>query len=159
MRERGFTLIEMVISMIIIAIVCAVALPNLDNFFSPSADAARETVLGALRQAKNQAFTHRRLVCLTASGSSITAVQASANPAVSCGSTAVLGPDGKPNFLSDISGVTVSASPASILYFQPDGTLTSNLAGSTQSNYVLTITVGSQSPTVVGVSGASATPQ
>jgi hypothetical protein len=71
----------------------------------------------------------------------------------------VPGPDGKPNFLSEITGVSISSVPSSTLYFQPDGTLTSDLAGASQSNYVLTITVGAQPTTVVNVSGASATPQ
>ncbi len=157
--QRGFTLIEMVISLIIIAVISAVIMPNLDHFFSPSADASREAVLGALRQAKNHAYSHRRLVCVTASGSSITMLQASTNPAASCGGTSLKGPDGSSNFLNDMTGVVISSTPSSTLYFQPDGTLSSDAAGSSISNYVLTVTTGTQTSVTVTISGASASPQ
>jgi MSHA pilin protein MshC len=157
--SRGFTLIEMVVAMVIMAIISAVALPNLSNFFSPSVDSARETVLAALRQAKSRAYSHRRLVCLTASGTSVNMLQVGTNPATSCAGGSVPGPDGSSNFLSAVPGASVSSSPLSVLYFQPDGRLTSDAAGLTTSNYVLTITVGTQGSTTINVNGASASAQ
>lgn len=157
--SRGFTLIEMVMVILIMAILSAVAMPAISTFFAPSLDASRQTVLAALRQARGTSYAHRRLVCVTVVSASLVEVQASANPSASCAGTSLLSPAGQSNFLQGIKNLTLSSSPQAILYFQPDGRVTSDVIGATPSDYTLTMTIAGQGSAAVTLSGASGSAQ
>jgi hypothetical protein len=88
-------------------------------------------VLSTVRYAQKSAVAHRRVVCATVSATSITLTIATVSPAVSCDAS-LKGMDGSAVFASTgNSGAGTSVSPAGVLYFQPDGRVTTNLAGST----------------------------
>lgn len=147
---------ELVVAMLIVGILAVVAMPKLELMMAPSGDAARETVLAALRQARTQAYAHRRLVCASASGSSLTVVQATSFPATACTGTAVLSPSGQANFLAGTVGAAISASPSATLHFQPNGTVTTDAAGANLANFTLSISAAGQAPVTVNVAGQGA---
>ena len=139
--ERGFTLPELVAVLVIVGVLAVVALPKFDAGLSLRSDAWRDEVVAALRTARQTAVSHRRLVCASVAGSSVTLSIAPANPATACGA-ALPGPGG-----------TAAVSPAGVLYFQPSGRVTSDGAGSTTSDRSIAISGTGDPITVVGETG------
>lgn len=70
-RPAGFTLIEMVMLMLIIGILAVVAMPRFDSG-GYQALSFHDRVVGALRHAQKTATSHRRLVCVGFTASSVT---------------------------------------------------------------------------------------
>jgi type IV pilus assembly protein PilE len=56
MRQRGFTLIELVITMVVIAILAAIAVPSYNGYVSRSRAAEATGTLGSLRLRMEQAY-------------------------------------------------------------------------------------------------------
>lgn len=137
-RQAGFTLNELVIVMVIGAILAAFAIPKFDAALSLRDDAWHDSLVSALRVAQKTAVSHRRLVCVTVANTSVTLNVASANPASTCDS-ALMGPSGTSTFATaSNSQTTTGVSPAGVIYFQPDGRVTSDGAGATSSSRILT---------------------
>lgn len=130
-RQRGFTLVEMVIVMVLLGILAVVALPRLSG-----GDVFREAgfhaeVVAALRYAQKTAVSHRRLVCAQLTSTSVTLQIAASNPAGACGTTLLRAPNGADAFASTGStslALSAGTLPAT-LFFQPDGRITSDAAG------------------------------
>lgn len=140
-RQRGFTAVELVAVLILIGILAAVALPRLGVVDAFRSEGWREQVVAGLRLAQATAGGHRRLVCAQFSGSSLSLTMATANPASAC--TAPLpGPDGSASYgtTAPSLGTSVGVTPAAVLYFQPNGQVTSDGAGSTVSSFTITAT-------------------
>lgn len=113
-RKNGFTLVELVGTMIIIAILAVVALPR---FFQRSAFESRafyDQTLAVLRYAQKTAIAQRRLVCVTYSGvnvapATVTLTIAQNFGAVAC-DTDLAGPNGaSPYTITARDGVSFSA--------------------------------------------------
>lgn len=137
-QQAGFTLNELVIVMVIGAILAAFAIPKFNAALSLRDDAWRDSLVSALRIAQKTAVSHRRLVCATVSNTSVTLNVASANPATACDS-ALLGPNGTATFATaSDSQTTTGVSPAGVIFFQPDGRVTSDGAGVTSSSRTIT---------------------
>ncbi|MED5620372.1 pilus assembly FimT family protein [Ideonella sp. BN130291] len=136
--------------MILVAVLAAVAMPKFDAALGLRSDAWRDEVVSALRHAHQTAVSHRRLVCAVVGSTSVTLTIAANNPATTCGSS-LPGPDGGSAYTTSTGGTTASLSPAGTLYFQPNGRVTSDGAGSTASDR--SITIGSTSIVVVGETG------
>ena len=106
-RCRGFTTIELVAVIVLMGVLAVVALPRMEGALAQRSDHWRDQVLAALRHAQATAQSHRRLVC----------------------ATALPGADGQAAHASDRRHIATQVSPAGMLYFQPDGRITSDGAG------------------------------
>lgn len=150
-RAAGFTLVELIMVLVMLGVLAAVAVPRMaTNEFR--AIEFRDKAISALRYAQKTATSHRRLVCVTFTDSTVTLTIALANPAVACGDPLVL-PDGNSNIVQ--SGDTANAvfNPVpSALFFQPDGRGTSDAAGTTVVSVNLAI-AGQTAINVVGATG------
>ena len=129
-HARGFTAVELITVLVLVGVLAVVAMPRLDAGLALRSAAWRDQVQAAMMHAHSLAQGHRRLVCLSLATGEARLAIASNNPASSC-STALTGPDGDTRWASDRHGFALTQSPAGTLYFQPDGRVTSDGAGST----------------------------
>ena len=150
MASRGFTMLELVIVVLLLAVLSAVALPRLGGALAVRGPAWREQVQAALRQAHSVAQGHRRLVCVAIASQAVTLTIANANPASSCNSP-LAGGDGDSRWAWDSNAPATTGTPAT-LYFQPDGRVTSDGAGTTVVNASISIG-GEATVTLVGETG------
>lgn len=72
MRARGFTLIELIATLILIGILAVVALPRMDMLRGWNEVGYRDRVKGALEYARKSAVAQRRQVRVTIAGSALT---------------------------------------------------------------------------------------
>jgi MSHA pilin protein MshC len=128
-RRQGFTMIELVVVMVILGALAVVALPRLSAALGMRGEAYRDELLSTLRLAASTAQSHRRLVCAQFDTNGHLALRmARSNPASQC-SDDWPGPDGTATWVSAPQGVTLSAVPSAVLYFQPAGTVSSTANG------------------------------
>ena len=96
-RSAGFTLVELIMTMIIIGILAAVAIPR---FFDTDVFKARgfaDEVQATLRYAQKVAIAQHRNVCVEMTASDITLKIASASGAASVCNTNLVSPAGQPS--------------------------------------------------------------
>jgi MSHA pilin protein MshC len=155
-KHGGFTLVELITVMVVLGILSAIALPRMmDNRAFVSA-VFRADVVSALRYAQKSAVGHRRLVCATLTGTTVTLSIAKNNPDTSCAIGAVLSSPDEAPYQSKDGSVQASASPVlpfGILYFQPLGTITSDGAGATLYSGSIAITRQSTPISIQGATG------
>lgn len=152
--EAGFTVVELIVVLVLIGVLAVVALPRLSATDAVRDDGWREQVLAGLRLAQASAVGHRRLVCARFSGTVLELQLATVNPASTC-SVVLPGPDGSASFgggSGTSGGGTVSVSPAPTLYFQPNGQVSQDGAGSQVTSFSIS-TTGVPVITVFGASG------
>jgi len=142
--QRGFTMNELIMVLVIGGVLAAFAVPKLVSFMGVRDDAWRDALSGSMRVAHKFAVGHRRLVCVSVANTTVSLRIASANPATAC-DTDLLGPNGSTTFAAASNSqatVVVSAggSPAGVLYFQPDGRVTTDGAGTNAVDWTLTPT-------------------
>jgi MSHA pilin protein MshC len=151
--QRGFTLVELVVVMVLLGIMAIVALPRLSGSDAFSEAGFHSEVVSALRYAQKTAVSHRRLVCAQLTSTTVTLQIAASNPANACGATLLPAPNGAAAFASTSRtslALTAGSLPAT-LFFQPDGRITTNVAGS--SLWTAGITVPDQP--VITIAGAT----
>ena len=109
-KQRGFTLVELIMTMVIIGILAAVAAPR---FFGVDVFKSRgfaDQVQATLRYAQKEAIAQHRNVCeaMTATTMSLTIANTS-GAAISCGPNLALPTGG--NSVGAPTGITLSVSP------------------------------------------------
>jgi MSHA pilin protein MshC len=149
-RTTGFTLPELLGVIVLTSVLAVFAMPSLDGVFGFRDEAWRGELIAALRNARQTAVAHRRLVCVSIATGGVSLRIAAANPASDC-SNPLVGPDGQTTYATG-SGTATSLSPAGTLYFQPSGRATVDAAGSTTSAWQITIT-GQNAITLLGETG------
>lgn len=130
-RAGGFTMVELVIVIILIGILSVVVMPRMDTQ-SFRALEFRDQTVAALRYAQKTATSHRRLVCVAFTASSVTLTIALTNPSATCSTNLTL-PGSNNNVVQSTDPANALFSPVPTgVNFQPDGTgsdRTLNIAG------------------------------
>ena len=138
LKHRGFTMVELIVVMVIMGVLAAIGIPKIlgNNFVSPMA--LRDQILTAMRYAQKTAVSHRRLVCATQPNvSSVTFSIAAAPGALSCGTALANNID---ITVAGATPITYTDNFDTSLFFQPDGTITADAAGTTPKSGVINIT-------------------
>lgn len=149
-RITGFTLPELLGVIVITSVLAVFAMPSLDGVFGFRDEAWRSELIAALRNARQTAVAHRRLVCVGIGTSGVRLQIAAANPATAC-THPLVGPDGQTPYATG-SGTATALHPAGPLYFQPSGRATTDAAGTSSSTWQIGIT-GQTPITLLGETG------
>jgi Tfp pilus assembly protein FimT len=144
-RASGFTTIELVTVIVLLGILSVVALPRLNNA-DERALVFRDQTEAALRYAQKTAVSHRRVVCVTFSASTVTLqIATSSTPTtapagnVMCDGTLLLpGQNGNVVTSGDTTNATFTSVPTAFR-FTPDGLAYSQAQPNTQLSQTLIV--------------------
>jgi MSHA pilin protein MshC len=151
-RAQGFSMVELIVVMVLIGIVAAVGVPKLMSDNSTAASAFGNQVVSALRYATKSAVAHRRLVCATVAASEVK-LQIASNPDATACNVALPALSSDPYSTSD-SDIRAGGLLGT-LYFQPDGTITSDGAGDAAVRGNITITAQGKVLRTIKVEGST----
>jgi MSHA pilin protein MshC len=103
-RSTGFTLVELIVTLLVVAILAAAALPRLLSIQTFDNRGFLDETIAALRYAQKAAIASRRNVCLSFSLNSLTLNVASAAGSTAACDTALVSPMGDASFQIPRSG-------------------------------------------------------
>jgi MSHA pilin protein MshC len=104
-RERGFTLIELIMVIVILGVLAAFAGPRMFDTSDFTARGFHDETLGLLRYAQKTAVAQRRTVCVTLNATGVTLNIFSANPETgTCAAAPTLNPPNPPRGGTGLSG-------------------------------------------------------
>lgn len=148
-------MVELIAIVLVLGILAVVVAPRLDSALALGGSAWRDQVVAALKTARSLAQGHRRLVCATVATGTVSLAIAATNPPTSpangCGSP-LAGADGSSAWARDSGSHATTQSPAGTLYFQPDGRITSDGAGTSTVSTSIAI-AGETAITLNGITG------
>jgi MSHA pilin protein MshC len=150
-RARGFTMVELIAVMILIGVLAAFALPRLVDRNGSATLVFGDQVASSLRLAQKSATARRRVVCAQVAADAVVLRLAAAPGSAACG--AVLAGVADDDYRSSSTGVTVG--PVGTLYFQPDGTVTSDAAAATFAQVDLAVRADGQLVRTIRVVGST----
>lgn len=116
---RGFTLIELIVTMTIVGILAVTVIPRWSGSSEFNERAFRDRVVAALRYAQKSAIATRRTTCaiFAASPASVSFRISGSNGAADCSvGGALVGMEGNALVVTAGSGVSFSALPAAIVF-------------------------------------------
>ena len=117
--ENGFTLIELVATIVIVGILAAVVFPKWGGNSGFDERGFRDRVVAGLRYAQKSAIAARRTVCASFSSppASLAFRISSTNGAANCtNGAALIGPDGNAMVVTASGGVSFAALPADVIF-------------------------------------------
>lgn len=124
-RRGGFTIVELVVVMIIIAALAAIGIPRLTGDKSAEAAVFGDQVVSGLRRAQKIAMGHRRVVSATV-GPKAVVLRVNGN---NNGWIALNGVGDDDYATSDSALTLTTGNLPATLYFQPDGRITTDARG------------------------------
>ncbi|WP_301100813.1 type II secretion system protein [Propionivibrio sp.] len=120
-QSDGFTLVELVTVLAILGVLAVVVIPRTSGLSDYRALEFHDNALAALRHGQKSATSHRRLVCVAFTTTSVTLTIARVNPAAVCSDPLLLpGSDSNSVLSNDVANALFDALPADF-NFQPDG--------------------------------------
>lgn len=122
--SRGFTLTELIVTIVVAGILAAVVLPRFSGSTGFEERGLRDETLAALRYAQKSAVAARRLVCVSFTGNSVSARIAATFAAANCTTGSDLpapGDSGALRVSGARSGAAFSAWPVAGLTFNAFG--------------------------------------
>ena len=120
-RSAGFTMVELITIMIIVGILAAVAAPRLTGLSDYRALAFHDQVVSALRHSQKTATSHRRLVCVAFTASTVT-LTIDHDKSGACDGQALNLPGASTNVAQSSDTTNAVFNPVPTAFnFQPDG--------------------------------------
>lgn len=122
--HRGFTLTELIVTIVVAGILAAVVLPRFDGRHGFEERGFRDETVSALRYAQKAAIALRRPVCAAFAANQMSLSVGNAYdpaPLACAGSTALRGPDGSAYVVSAPAGASFTAFPAGGIVFNSLG--------------------------------------
>ena len=108
-KQRGFTLVELIMVIVILGVLAVYAAPRIFNSNDFYARGFHDETLGLLRYAQKAAIAQRRTVCVAFTSTTATLTIATAAATFDCAtSTPLAGPNGSPTITAR-TGVTYNA--------------------------------------------------
>lgn len=151
-HQRGFTLIELVMVIVLLGVLAVFAAPRIFNSNDFNARGFHDETLAFLRYAQKTAIAQRRTVCVTFSGTTGASLGIASAPATSTCNIALRGPKGdSPGTITAKAGVAYSGVPTS---FNFDGLgQPVNAAGVVVATQIIQVSNAAKAITVETVTG------